>query len=384
MTKIATKRAKFEELGRLEDELFRDLDDAPPVLVVVFASSKTPFAEVMQKLEQRFQGATVIGSTTAGEFTEDGDGQGTVTVFGLAGDYRACAGLGMGLASDPEGAVHRAIEGLPTSQEGYDHKTGIVLLDPLAGHGEEAALLLAGELGDSPLVGGAAGDDLAMTKTLVAAAGKVSSDAIVAATIFSRVPLGIGVKHGHTALSQPLKVTRADGSVVLEIDGRPAWEVWLENTRQRAHELGLDAEANAGAYLLRFEAGLRVGHEYKVRAPLAPKPGGGILFATPLPEGTVFSIMESDASAQVDSAVAAATIARTTLGGREVAGALVFDCICRKLILEDGYGPMLEKVSEALGGAPLAGFETYGEIAMNSGDMSGFHNTTSVVLAFPR
>lgn len=39
---------------------------------------------------------------------------------------------------------------------------------------------------------------------------------------------------------------------------------------------------------------------------------------------------------------------------------------------------------EELGGAPLAGFETYGEIALDAGDMSGFHNTTSVVLAFPR
>ena len=36
-----------------------------------------------------------------------------------------------------------------------------------------------------------------------------------------------------------------------------------------------------------------------------------------------------------------------------------------------------------LGGAVLAGFETYGEIALDVGDMSGFHNTTSVVLAFP-
>jgi methyl-accepting chemotaxis protein len=40
-------------------------------------------------------------------------------------------------------------------------------------------------------------------------------------------------------------------------------------------------------------------------------------------------------------------------------------------------------MSEELGGAVLAGFETYGEIALDVGDMSGFHNTTSVVLAFP-
>ncbi|MBL8742277.1 MAG: FIST C-terminal domain-containing protein, partial [Myxococcales bacterium] len=97
-----------------------------------------------------------------------------------------------------------------------------------------------------------------------------------------------------------------------------------------------------------------------------------------------FHIMESDPSRQVDSAVDAARAARAGLGAAEVAGALVFDCICRKLILGDEFAPMVRRVSEELGNAPLAGFETYGEIAMNSGDMSGFHNTTSVVLAFPR
>jgi len=41
-------------------------------------------------------------------------------------------------------------------------------------------------------------------------------------------------------------------------------------------------------------------------------------------------------------------------------------------------------LGEELGGVPVAGLETYGEIALDAGDMSGFHNTTSVVLAFPR
>jgi methyl-accepting chemotaxis protein len=39
---------------------------------------------------------------------------------------------------------------------------------------------------------------------------------------------------------------------------------------------------------------------------------------------------------------------------------------------------------DELGGAPLAGFETYGEIAMEIGEMSGFHNTTTVVVTFEK
>jgi methyl-accepting chemotaxis protein len=372
------------EARGLRRQVDAELGDAAPVLVLVFASSKIPLLPLLASLEEAYPDAVVAGASTSGEFTHEGDGSNTISIFALAGDYKIFGGIGTGLAADPESTVRGALAGQPTEVLGYPHRTGIVLLDPLAGHGEEAALLLADLLGDAPLVGGAAGDDLAMVKTWVGVGSRIASDAVAVVTIFSRVRLGIGVKHGHAPLSEQLTVTRTDGSVVLEIDGRPAWEVWLENTEARARELGLDPDQNPGAYLLRFEAGLRVGSEYKVRAPLAPKPRGGVLFATAMPEGSKFQIMESDADKQVESAIGAARAARACLGDAEVAGAIVFDCICRKLILGDGFAPMVRRVSQELGNAPLAGFETYGEIAMNSGDMSGFHNTTSVVLAFPR
>jgi methyl-accepting chemotaxis protein len=59
----------------------------------------------------------------------------------------------------------------------------------------------------------------------------------------------------------------------------------------------------------------------------------------------------------------------------------VFDCICRNLILGDRFADAVRAIADELGGAPVAGFETYGEIALCEGDLSGFHNTTSVVLA---
>src|SRR6185369_14020912 len=102
---------------------------------------------------------------------------------------------------------------------GYPHRTAIVLLDPLAGNGEEVALMLAETLGpDQPLAGGAAGDDLAMKETRVACGGIVASDALVVAQIYSRQPLAIGISHGHRPLSSPLRVTRAEGGTVNEIE----------------------------------------------------------------------------------------------------------------------------------------------------------------------
>ncbi len=94
-------------------------------------------------------------------------------------------------------------------------------------------------------------------------------------------------------------------------------------------------------------------------------------------------ITESVAARQIESAREAARRARRQLGESRAAGAIVFDCICRNLILGDDFSRAVRGISEELGGARIAGFETYGEIALDVGDMSGFHNTTSVVLAFP-
>jgi methyl-accepting chemotaxis protein len=238
-----------------------------------------------------------------------------------------------------------------------------------------------------PLAGGAAGDDLKMVSTHVACGTRAATDALVVAQIFSKRPLGLGVCHGHEPLSDRLRITKAKGSVVYEVEGRRAWDVWLEHTQKSASLRGVDVKSlpadQEGAFLLRYEAGLAVGNSFKIRAPLSRRPDGSINFSCGIPEGSIIRITESVPERQISSSREAARRARARLDGRSVAGALVFDCICRNLILGDQFQDAVRGISDELGSVPLAGFETYGEIALDAGDMSGFHNTTSVVLAFP-
>jgi methyl-accepting chemotaxis protein len=381
--------AAAKAAAQLVSDLKRDLAGEEPALVMVFASTAQPLGEVASVLADAFAGAQVLGASTAGEFTERGDTKGAVCAVAIAGNFKVHASIGSGVRANPERAVAQALEGLPRSLAGYPHRTGILLIDTMAGNCEEVTLIAAAELGaDEPLAGGGAGDDLKMQATFVSCGARAANDAVVIAQIFSREPLGLGVSHGHKPLSAPLRVTKAHGNVVEEIDGRPAWDVWRDATRDAAKAHGIDVDALAAAdetsFLLRFEAGLAAGAEYKIRAPLSRTPAGAISFACGLPEGAVIRITESDPKAQIESARRAASRAKVKLGGRAPAGAIVFDCICRNLILNDQFGSAVRGMVEELGGVPIAGFETYGEIALDAGDMSGFHNTTSVVLAFPR
>lgn len=379
----------IEGIERVSAEIREKLHGATPALLFVFPSMKQPLSEVLPALSARFPDSVTLGASTAGEFTEAGDTKNTLCVVAIAGDYRVFAGVGTGVSTDPEAAVRAALEGQATSMHGYSHRTAILLIDPLAGHGEETTLLAAAALGeDVVLVGGAAGDYLAMKETFVGCDRRVASNAVVIAQIFSRSPLGVGIAHGHRAISDPLTVTSAEGSVVKTLNGRPAWDVWREQTSTRAAERGIDVtkltNEEIPGFLLRYEAGLSVGDDIKIRAPLMLLPEGAIGFACGMPTGAVFRITESEPQRQVDSARSAARQARLGLKGAEPAGAVVFDCICRNLILGERFADAVRAISEELGNRPIGGFETYGEIALSVGEMSGFHNTTSVVLAFPR
>jgi methyl-accepting chemotaxis protein len=393
MTKVATALATgepAEAAERLIGDVRAQLGKELPRLLALFPSTAQPLGEMVRRIRAAFPEAVLIGASTAGEFTERGDAKKAVSLFALAGAFHIHAGMGAGLKADPQAALERAVDGLPIALNGYPHRTAILLLDPLAGNGEEATLIASSLLGsDVRLAGGAAGDDLAMHRTHVSCGDRVGTDAAVVALIFSKEPLGVGVCHGHRPMSaRSLRVTRSQGNVVHEIEGRPAWKVWQEETREHARAAGIDVYAippgKEVSYLLCYEAGLASGaQDYKIRAPLSRNADDSISFACGIPEGSVFWITESNPERQIESAREAARRARAQMGGRAVAGAIVFDCICRNLILEGDFNRAVRGISDELGGVRLAGFETYGEIALDAGDLSGFHNTTTVVLAFP-
>jgi len=386
---VVSRSSAASEPGRTFQDLHDQLKGSPPQLVVVFASSHVPLERVMRAAKERFPDATSIGCSTAGEFVGGAEGKGHFVAWALAGDdVTVSAGLGTGLKANAEAALADAIV-MPPEDAERPHRMAILLLDPLSGNGEEASMLAMTMLGPTVrLAGGAAGDDLGFKRTEVALGSQVANDAVVVAVLSSRRPLGIGVKHGHKPISKPLTVTKAQDSVVHELDGKPAFQVWKDSVREAMKSEGHDVDAidpkDIGSHLLRYELGLIAGaNEYKIRAPLSVDANGAISFACGIPEGAVVRVTSSGGDDQIASARSAAERAHKALGGAPIAGALVFDCICRNLILGPKFERAVNEIQQGLGGAPLAGFETYGEIAMDLGQSSGFHNTTTVVLAFP-
>lgn len=95
-----------------------------------------------------------------------------------------------------------------------------------------------------------------------------------------------------------MTVTDAEGAQVKTIDGRPAWDVWRERTRDVAKTRGIDVDALKPDEIGRTSSGTRPASRsadarrglQDPRAPLAVGDDGSLSFACGIPTGAVIRI----------------------------------------------------------------------------------------------
>lgn len=358
----------------------------------VFCSTEYDYEAVLAGIRDVIgDDAELVGCSATGAFTAEGGLDANVVVTLVASDtHRFFTGLGSGLSDNVSRAVREAVEGLPSTVDGYPYLSAITLHDGLRGVGERLALTTQQRLGPNvSFVGGAASDDFQLVGTHVFVNDRIVDDGVAIALLASKERPVITVDHGHEPITGPYEVTRADGGVVYELDGRPAFEVWQDAVRDRAREeFDVDIDAleptEPKSTLLRgaFEFGIDQGSSYKMRWPMAVA-GDALQFAVDVPEGTTLRVMYGSHESQIESARRAARQAVETAGDTPIAGAFVYDCACRAIILRDDFEEAVAAIDDELG-VPFTGFETYGEMCMQLGQLSGFHNTTTVLMLLPR
>ncbi|MFV9631804.1 MAG: FIST signal transduction protein [Methanosarcinales archaeon] len=366
-------------------------------LSIVYSSEKYNYREVVDTIRAGTNNAPLIGASSAGEFNEENVEIGSIAVGLLSSDdIKIFNTWASGIKQDHETAIRDIVAKLPSKVEGYPYLTAILHIDGLSGVGEEISLLASYLLGNEfKIVGGMAGDDYKMEKTFVFCNDDICANALCICLFASKKPSFTGIKHGHTPLSKSLKVTRAQGNILYEINNRPAWEVWKEETTISAQKNKIDVEqltdpGEIAQFLTKFMLGLATDKkdEYKKRWPVSINNDGSFNFSCGIAQGTVFHIMDgSGLSGHINATKEAVRMARRfahNAGYEEYAGILVFDCAVRQLMLQDKFCESIELINSILPGVPILGWETYGEIHMESGQFSGFHNNSSVTLLLPK
>jgi hypothetical protein len=220
---------------------------------------------------------------------------------------------------------------------------------------------------------------------------ELRDDCVVITGLFTKAPIGIAARHGWAAVGPVRTVTRADGILLLEIDDRPALDVWLEDAVRAGatppsdptkvalylanhYEIGL---ADSSAPRIPIDSDTR---ELVARAPLAIREDGAIQLSASIPEGTHVRVLHATRCDLLRASREAATSAVTRAGGT-VSGALVLACSGRLGALGESFAEEPKEIRAHVG-APIGGACVFGEIARNLRDVDAFFNTTAVVIAF--
>ena len=351
-------------------------------LLLVFASPAYDLAKLLNGIRS-VAGSEVplIGCSTAGEIDTAGPAASSVVVVALGGEGFSVT---TGVATNAGGRLREAsAEAAACALDHADrpHQVLLMLTDGLGGDQQEVVRGAYGVVGAQvPLVGGCAGDDLKMQHTNQLYGSQVLDNAIVCASVTSDAPIGIGVQHGWQPVGEAFVVTASADNRVFTLNGQPALDAYLERLNPPA-EVAHDAEAFT-RFALTHPLGISRRDHAEVRfiaeANFEDRSLGCI---AEVPTGGLAWIMQGDLDTVLTATDDACASALAGLGSAPPIGLVAFDCIARRGVLgEEGIAQEVERIAHHAGGAPVAGFYTYGEIARVRGS-NGFHNQTLVVLA---
>jgi hypothetical protein len=387
MTEVAIVQTseRDREAGLALGRQIRDQLSGTPDALIVFASPHNDHQMLLASLAETTGTQTIIGCSSAGEFTSDASGEGLTNVTAIrAKDMRFTASVGTGLAGNYKAAAHDITSRFRGNELAtMPFRAALILLDALAGHAEEFVDALTLETaGTYRFFGGGAGDDARFAKTHVFCGTTVYGDAAVALEIVSKKPLGIGARHGWKPASPALRVTESDSSRVLSLNAAPAVDAFEDHAQLTSQRLDLN---DPMPFFLHNIVGVDAEGGYKLRVPLGVADGGGIVCAAEVPTGATTHIMSIGSASAADAAAEATrdAVEQVTAHGATPKVALFFDCVATRLRLGQAFDQELDAVAAALGDVPFAGFNSYGQVVRAEGQFSGFHNCTAVVCVLP-
>lgn len=231
-------------------------------------------------------------------------------------------------------------------------------------------------LGDKiTITGGLAGDGVGFAKTVVGLDATPQPFKVVGIGLYGdNISIGFGSFGGWDPFGAERQVTKSEGNVLYELDGKPALELYKTYLGDKSSEL--PASALLFPLCIIDEEGQSL-----VRTILTiDEAKQSMTFAGDIPQGCKVRLMKSNHNKLVEGASTATQNSLDVLGG-EPALAILVSCVGRKLVLKQRVEEEIEAVRELLGEeAHILGFYSYGELAPRDGNTACYlHNQTMTI-----
>ncbi len=348
--------------------------DSPSTLVLAFGASEffdDPGA--LAELSRAYPKSHLIGCSTAGEIFGAAvtDLSLSVAVVRFQHTDLATALAPVTVAADS----YAAGEAIARNLFQPDLRGVLVLSDGHYVNGSQLVRGLNAVLPDAVVVtGGLAGDGDRFERTWVLKDGRPQSGYVSAVGFYGdHIHIGHGSKGGWDIFGIERRVTRSEGHVLYELDGRPALQLYKEYLGERA--AGLPATALLFPLSLRADAS---DTKNIVRTVLdIDEANNAMIFAGDIPQGYLAQLMRANLDRLVDGASEAALMTRNGFDVETPVLSLAISCVGRRLVLGERSEEELEATLDVLPEqTQQVGFYSYGEISPYATGQCDLHNQT--------
>jgi len=237
---------------------------------------------------------------------------------------------------------------------------GIVHGDPRNTHVAQIIESISTELDPGFLVGGlSSARDHSFLQQI---AGQLYEDGVSGVLLSSRIPVISGLTQGCTPMAARHTITRSEGRILAEIDGRPALDVFKEDIGE---DLAKDMSRVADYIFLGLPVPGSDTGDYLVRDLMGIDPAEKLLaIGANLEDDIPIMFCRRDDDTAREDMIRMLTDLRKRAKG-EIKGGVYYSCLGRGRNQFGENSEELKLIQEQLGDFPLVGFFAHGEISHN-------------------
>ncbi|MBN2008033.1 FIST C-terminal domain-containing protein [candidate division KSB1 bacterium] len=351
----------------------------PQLVLLLGSTSMLKNPANLETIKIRYPNAWLLGCSTAGEIYKTHVYEDSLISTAIHFEHTRINGVRINIneTENSYDAGQKLAQAL--DRDGLVH--AFVLSDGLNVNGSDLVRGLSEHLpANVNVTGGLSGDGDRFNETFVMLNSLPEKNTIALIGFYGdRLKVGYASFGGWDPFGPERLITRSNGNVLYELDGKSALELYKNYLGK--HAGGLPATG------LLFPLSIRTSPQETavVRTILGIDDDlQSMIFAGDVPEGAYARLMKANFDRLIDGAVDAAKSNYHSMGSASPELAILISCVGRKMVLKQRIEEEVEAVQDELGKSTvLTGFYSYGEISpFSQGAKSELHNQTMTITTF--